>query len=109
MRKETKQAFKALLEAVKEDLNNTETPEICDLMPKVGTFMDYVWDCDDNDKWFRRPEKYDVTEEKALETAQDELLNGYQDDRLDEFFCEGRIRPLMVEFMRHVAKEALGC
>lgn len=109
MRKETKQAFKALLEAMKADLNNTETPEICDLMPRVGMHVEYVKDCDDNGNWFLRPEKYNITEEQALKEAQYWFLNGCQDDRLDEFFCESRLRPLMVEFMRQVAMEALKC
>lgn len=110
MKKETKQAFKALLEATKQALNNTETPEIKRLMPEYG---EHLWteekDCDENGNWFLVDHYFDRSEDEALYEAQYNLLNGDDEDSLDEFFCESRLRPLMVEFMRCVAKEAVKC
>lgn len=113
MRKDTKQAFRALLDATKQALNDTETPEIADLMPEYGKKL---WteekDCDENGNWFFVNHYFDRSEDEAIYEAQYNLLNGCangEDALLDEFFCESSLRPLMVEFMRCVAKEAVKC
>ena len=109
MRKYTKQAFKALLDATKKALNDTETPEIADLMPSYG---EHLWTDETDENGNQQIRFFDRSEEEALYEAQYNLLNGCangEDELLDEFFCESKLRPLMVEFMRCVAKEACKC
>lgn len=106
MKKETKQAFKALLEATKQALNNTETPEIERLMPEYGK---HLWTDEKDDNGNICVHYFDRSEDEAIYEAQYNLLNGDDDNSLDEFFCESSLRPLMVEFMRCVAKEAMKC
>lgn len=104
MRKETKQAFKALLEAMKADLNNTENREISALLPEYGE----LW-TDDYDEGHCVITRFKRTEDEAIEMAQDELLNGKYDDLFQDFIVESRIRPLMLDFMREVAREVCKC
>lgn len=104
MRKDTKKAFKVMLDALRQDLNNTETPEINKLLPEYGE----LW-TDDYDEGHCVITRFKRTEDEAVEMAQDELLNGKYDDMFQDFIVESRLLPLMLDFMREVAREVCKC
>lgn len=105
MRKQTKKAFRELLNATKESLNNTEDSYINHFMPETGVYETEDKDVDENGNWGFRTSRVRVTEEDALYEAQSELLSKDNQSWFEDFLFEGDLRDKMLSFMRELCKE----
>ena len=105
MRKETKQAFKELLEVTRKNLNDLDNFEISKFAPEVGVQEDWERDCDDEGNWGFRTVKYNITEEQALEEGQYRLLMDENKGYFEDFLFESEIRGKILNFMKCICKE----